>query len=445
MNVLIVASAITRAAGIVPTALAEIMQAHGHQCAILTLHDQEQTPQVVSLLKSSPYTFVNRLKRWARFALAGYFRRPPIANKYRYRDFFAMIPMASNRRLKKSLPFAPDQIIVTFNENLLTFKQLAWLSRTYGAVVHFYCMDVAHFSGGCHFLYECEGYQSSCNNCPAVPKRYARIPSQIMKYKARAIMQMNATAIAISSPYLNRLHHSRLFAHGSNGIIYHAIKDVTLNKSASLAAHTRFSIPTEALCLMVCALKLDMEFKGAHLVLAALNKCAHRLAQKQPLHLLVVGHASGWQEMVGNLPVQVHETGFLEREDMSDAYFATDLFLSGSWEEPGPLTVEEAMMHGVPVVAFNIGVAVDMIEQGVSGFIVQNSGDTQTFAHYIEEYAAYSDEQRQQMIAAAHASVKQKCSYEKHYQSFLNLFQLNITSGSHQDPGGLCRSVRDKK
>ena len=44
------------------------------------------------------------------------------------------------------------------------------------------------------------------------------------------------------------------------------------------------------------------------------------------------------------------------------------MFLNPSTDDAGPSMVNQSIMCGTPVVSFNLGTAVDVIENGISGF-----------------------------------------------------------------------------
>lgn len=425
MSILIVASGIKRAAGIVPSKLAEVLESAEQRCAILTLYDPAHSPGVVSLLRTDPRKVTSRIVRWSKFLSNGFIRKPPLGNMYRYRDYFSMVPMVSRTRIRNILPFKPRHIVVTFNESLLTYGDLAWLSQTYDSTVHFYCMDMALLSGGCHFCFSCEGYTEDCRSCPAVSSRYRNLPHQILKYKQGMLSQMKSTGIAISSPYEKRLRRSTLFREGPVYKVMHGLDTVVWNGRDRLNARRKFGIPQDAYCVLVCAAKLGMDFKGIQHVVDSLKLFLRSQNEPTETCLLAVGSTSGMKEMLADYPVRVIETGFLEHEEMNSPYFAADLFLSGSYEEPGPRTLEEAMMHSVPAVAFADGVAVDLISEKKSGYLVPKVGDVEAFASSISAYFGLSQKARERMRVAAAQAALRCCSLERHRNSFLEIFKAH--------------------
>lgn len=104
----------------------------------------------------------------------------------------------------------------------------------------------------------------------------------------------------------------------------------------------------EALSLL---LDLDVE-----LTIVGDGKCAAQLAKTA----LKFGVAN-----------RVHFVGAIERSKLGEYYACADLLLQPSLTEAMPLTVIEAMLAGVPVVASNVGGIPDIISNGREGVLIE--------------------------------------------------------------------------
>ncbi len=56
------------------------------------------------------------------------------------------------------------------------------------------------------------------------------------------------------------------------------------------------------------------------------------------------------------------------KNELPKAFQAADLFVCPSIEDAGPMMVNQAIMSGTPVVAFEMGVALDLVHTGVTGY-----------------------------------------------------------------------------
>lgn len=70
-------------------------------------------------------------------------------------------------------------------------------------------------------------------------------------------------------------------------------------------------------------------------------------------------------------------------KELAACYHALDVYLVTSREEGGPMSLMESMASGVPVISTNVGMAPDLITDGVSGGLV-NFADAQELAQRVE-------------------------------------------------------------
>jgi UDP-glucose:(heptosyl)LPS alpha-1,3-glucosyltransferase len=112
----------------------------------------------------------------------------------------------------------------------------------------------------------------------------------------------------------------------------------------------------------------EFERKGLPLLVEAVGEAPDHV------HLLVVG---GTSDMLTDLRRRIRAAGCEERVvlagrliDPTPAFHAADLLGFPSRYEAYPLVVLEALAHGLPVVATQIGPVPDLVEDGVNGFVV---------------------------------------------------------------------------
>jgi len=89
----------------------------------------------------------------------------------------------------------------------------------------------------------------------------------------------------------------------------------------------------------------DRKWKGGADILASLERI--RATRRIEVRTFGLGRSV--------LPSWVRSAGVLSGQALADFYRSLDVFVSGSWEESGPMTVPEAMACGVPVVSTDVG------------------------------------------------------------------------------------------
>lgn len=116
--------------------------------------------------------------------------------------------------------------------------------------------------------------------------------------------------------------------------------------------------------------RLSVE-KRVHVVVEA-------CAQIPDAHLVVAGDGperAALEELVQTLGIsdRVLFTGFVSGSDVVDVLRAGDIFVSASQFENMPLSVLEAMACGLPVVAVRSLGMIDIVEDGVSGLLIDDA------------------------------------------------------------------------
>lgn len=130
-----------------------------------------------------------------------------------------------------------------------------------------------------------------------------------------------------------------------------------------------FGVPEGA--FVVCCTGRDRPRKGFDVLVSAIDK----LPADVEVHLVLVGDVINNQELKAQIagirhPERVHFTGY--RQDAPAIARASDVFVLPSTEREGlPRAVIEAMAYGVAPVVTNVGGMPELVENEVSGLVVQ--------------------------------------------------------------------------
>ena len=86
--------------------------------------------------------------------------------------------------------------------------------------------------------------------------------------------------------------------------------------------------------------------------------------------MLLTGPARGYvKDGLKSMNVPFVHKYFEQHTDLLHFYYALDLYLVTSREEGGPMGLLESMASGIPVVSTNVGMARDLIQDEVNGYI----------------------------------------------------------------------------
>ncbi|MEM6497265.1 MAG: glycosyltransferase family 4 protein [Pseudomonadota bacterium] len=173
----------------------------------------------------------------------------------------------------------------------------------------------------------------------------------------------------------------------------------------------KFAIPSDA--LVIGSFQKDGEgwdkglepklIKGPDIFLAAVE----RLSRDQQVFVLLTGPARGYvMQGLENLGIPYTHHYATDRDDLARCYHALDLYLVTSREEGGPMALMESMASHVPIVSTPVGMAPDLISDGISGGLTV-SVDPDEIASKAEFFLSQSDEKQMQMKQMARDSVLQ--------------------------------------
>jgi glycosyltransferase involved in cell wall biosynthesis len=165
--------------------------------------------------------------------------------------------------------------------------------------------------------------------------------------------------------------------------------------------------------------------KGQHVLIEAFS----RLVQRWPgLHLLLVGtplfdtdhYLKKLEEMVATygLVDSVHFLGF--RSDIPRILRGIDVFVHPSVEPDTPVSVQEAMAAGCPVVATEVAGTVELITDGIDGYLV-SPDDPGALAERLDSLLSQPEERERLGSGARRTALKRygHGAFIEHFEEML--------------------------
>jgi glycosyltransferase involved in cell wall biosynthesis len=278
-----------------------------------------------------------------------------------------------------------DLVLVHWSGGFVRPEAIREIAGALGARVALWQVDMAHATGGCHSNLGCEKYRTGCGACPLIASTDPQDISSVQAARrARLWKELDAIVLAPSGwsarqakvSFILRDLELRTFP------IPLDLKALRPTADAS-AARRELGLPADGRIALVRALDPALTYKGFGLFLEALRQLD---AEGVALHVAVIGDR-------GFLPGGFRHVTFTElgpqRGDaaLARAYQSADFFVSPSTNETGPMMAGEAMACGRPLIAYPIGIAPDLIEQGRNGTLVEPVGDVAALAATIRAYA----------------------------------------------------------
>lgn len=299
-------------------------------------------------------------------------------------DAEANFPAEPIIRHARALSAKWDLVLVHWSGGFVRPETVREIALALGARVALWQVDMAHATGGCHSNLGCPRYQTGCGACPLLASADPQDTSAIQAARRARLWKELDVAVLAPSGWSARQAKESFTLAGRELRTFPIPLDLAVLRPADMrTARQSLGLPAEGRIVLVRALDPGLTYKGFGLFLDAL-----RLLDDQgvSLHVALVGAR-------GFLPGGFRHVTFTElgpqRGDaaLARAYQAADFFVSPSTNETGPMMAGEAMACGRPLIAYPIGIAPDLVEQGRNGTLVEPIGDVAALAAAIRAYA----------------------------------------------------------
>lgn len=292
--------------------------------------------------------------------------------------------------------FEPDFIITGMTDGFVNSKDLLNLYNFTKAKVYNITVDMNHFTGGCHYAWDCDGYIKGCDEkCPAIigvnNRNLAKInfEEKIKNAQQGKFQIISGSGWTLKQAKESKIYKGQKFFYNINSLIDTKI----FNSKNKDIAKRIFDFDNSKFYILSGSQNANDPRKGFCYFMEALRILETQLTieQKNRIVILVVSH---------NVPKEFELLSFQKQkiDYITDyrllvlLYQAIDLFVNSSIEDAGPMMVSEAMACGTPVVGFDMGVVNNMVINDFNGYkaILKDSDD---LAHGIEKLLSLSEEQ----------------------------------------------------
>jgi len=369
-----------KTSGGIPLDLLIELKKKGHHVRLLVNSYDSSYPEEVISMKSWHKDILERkITNKIKYYFLNKFSK--IIKKYNFQDINEKKYYYSTNQLLKRLEFKPDVIILFFVSNFLNAKNIYELYQKTKSPIYWLLYDMAPMTGGCHYAWDCIGYQSNCSNCPGlISTNQKYLTSNNLKYKQKYFSKTDLRIVAGSEWTYRQAKNSTLFKdHIINKNLIAFNKEIFKPISKNLIRQ-KIGIPIDRKVVFFGAYSLNDERKGIKYLLEALEIIYDKLKNNKTLSdnifLLIAGN--NFNSIKNQLLFDFHNMGMLDNNyGIASAYQAADLFVSPSIEDSGPTMINQSIMCGTPVVSFEMGVAIDLVINDKTGYIakIKDSND----------------------------------------------------------------------
>ena len=263
-----------------------------------------------------------------------------------------------------------DLIITLFWQDMLNSTSIKALYDCFKAPVYIYSVDMAPVTGGCYYFNDCDRYKHDCGKCPCLSstdyndRSHQNFIVKRNNYSASRVFFLGNTWMlrqALAGGLFNADNVLKM------GII---IDENSFKPGDSSAAGRKLGLPVNRDIVLLVRSAYEKR-KGADIISYAMTDLWDNIpdAYRRRICLVSIGD-DNLQEIFKKHrhDIPLVNLGIVDKSMLICVYRAAALFLNPSTNDAGPSMVNQSIMCGTPVVSFNLGTAVDVVENGVSGF-----------------------------------------------------------------------------
>lgn len=277
------------------------------------------------------------------------------------------LPGTDVKTLLENIHGKYDLVVTLWWYNFLTSASLKAVYDRLKCPILIYSIDMAPITGGCFYFSDCRNFTHGCGNCPCLESS----ASNDSTHANHLLKKKNYSSADIYFAGNSWMNHWAL----ESGLFD---KEHLKNISVIINEHDFSPVPIEtakkalgldADCFVAMARSSGEPRKGAIHVVSAL-KCLWKTLddeEKQKFVLVTVGDGT-LEQQLSRTGIHVRNYGKVNRKSLAELYRASDFFLSPSEDDAGPSMVNQAMMCGTPIIAFDNGTAVDVVVDNETGF-----------------------------------------------------------------------------
>lgn len=251
----------------------------------------------------------------------------------------------------------------------IDFKTIYHLRQAYPQLPFlFVCLDEAFLAGGCHYNWGCSQFEQQCNACPSTKSYLKRRKiRQELKKRVELISKIEPIVLYPTTVMRELGLSSEILKHQKSYVF--PLGAISLNEKNLFQKGNQKNDKTKLSILI----RSSTEYrKGCDLFYEAISKLRDNYPDlKERLEVISIGDKA-LEEAGLEQFVEYKNFGYVDRQTLLELYRSTDVFIVTSREDAGPLMTNESVAIGKFVISTPVGVAEDLINDGVNGLISNN-------------------------------------------------------------------------
>lgn len=391
----------------------------GCEIDFLTLYPVEGCPEI-KYIYSRPSGIRNRLY----YYLYSFTGRRNVKPGYYFFYTREQLPPVPVRRVLKSVKRDYDLVLILFWQEMLSFSTVKGLYKKLHCQIHFMGVDYSQMSGGCHFTGDCQRYQEGCGYCPAISSNRLKDFSYYnVKYRER--IYKTVRPVVYGNSYMRNDFYSKSYLLRDARVeqsydIYDMNEFQPIDKQL---LRKKYNIPdTKKFIIFFGSQSVSEVRKGMSYLLESLQIFWEGLSEIERNCVQVIVAGKNFDLVSDRVLFDAKDFGYVDMSQMPELYSLADVYLSPSINDAGPTMVNQSLCCGTPVVAFEMGTALESIKNKPTGYCAKLR-DSKDFARGIEKIFRLTEEDRLNMRAKCREYAENTFSYSSRVNNILHIYE----------------------
>lgn len=413
------------------------LQNRGHEVEMITKYnDSISESNIISVLNEYPKISIYR-RIQNKIPILKKIHRPSFIN---HLNKFSIIsndeskPPVDPSLILEKINSTFDFVVILFWQGLITTQSILDIYNKLKVPILLLTVDMFPLTGGCNYFWECTNFMDNCGLCPGLKSKnihdITSINHSIKRHNYEKIecaylgnTWMNS--YASKSPFFkDQLIQKVLLV--VNESVYKPNDKQLLRKKFNIDDDKKF-------ILFAGAGSIKNVRKGFEYLVKSINLFFDNLPNQDKSNVLLLLSGTPQFDIQSSFDIEVKQLGVLDYQTLADAYAVSNVFLSTSILDAGPSMINQSLMCGTPVVAFKMGVAIDLVISKTTGYCAKYK-DLGDYVSGIEYIYGLNEQEKESMSKSCRDLALSTYSYpifadniENSYLNFIARKNENIT------------------
>ena len=334
-------------------------------------------------------------------------------------------PIVSNDLILSKIAREYDYFVLYGWQDMMSTSTVEALYDRFHKPIIIPCADMYQLTGNCFYTAECEKYKCECRGCPVFADRPNKEQAhQNFLFKKR-VYKKTGCFITVNSHQKRYLLSSGIIDENQILLSGTSINTDLYKPLERESCKKKFGLDAEKFYLFLRYIDPDTsEYrrKGLHFFEKSMRIVFSQLTEEDRKRMVVMFAGVNRDNCRISYDFETIAIGSLDINNLIKAYNAASVFVCPSVDDAGPTMVNQSIACGTPVIAFNQGTALDVIEDSYDGFKC-TVGDYEAFAQCIINAFRLSNTDYAKMRENAREVSLRENSYEANYRRIKERFE----------------------